>query len=199
MRFFDRLKGKQAPTLELVLDDIVFQDVDAVINAADNSLLGGTGVDGALHEAAGSDLGLACRALGGCPTGRAKATQGFLLPARHIIHTVAPIHGAWGTTQEQGDVLAWCYRSSLTLADSMRLTSVAFPLLGAGAYGWPADDAARVAVAAIRVFRGRHVRLVRMVAFQRRDLGALERHAGIKGTVADRPGGFRYHTGKSAT
>jgi O-acetyl-ADP-ribose deacetylase (regulator of RNase III) len=153
--------------LEAVLGDITAQAVDAVVNAANSSLLGGGGVDGAIHRAAGPELLDACRALGGCPTGEAKATAGFGLPARWVIHTVGPV---WrGGAAGEAELLASCYRRSLEVADQLGARSVAFPAISTGVYGYPADQAAAIAVETIRsVAATTSVELVTLVAFDDR-------------------------------
>lgn len=130
--------------IELVQDDITTLAVDAIVNAANSSLLGGGGVDGAIHRAAGPELLAECRQLGGCPTGEARITGGYRLPAKHVIHTVGPVwhDGRSGET----DLLAACYRHSLQLARENRLRRIAFPAISTGVYGFPADRAARIAM-----------------------------------------------------
>ncbi|SET65051.1 O-acetyl-ADP-ribose deacetylase [Nonomuraea wenchangensis] len=139
--------------ITLVKGDITAQPVDAVVNAANSSLMGGGGVDGAIHRRGGPDILRACRELraghygGGLPTGQAVATTAGLLPARWVIHTVGPVHSA---AEDRSHLLASCYRESLRVADELEAATVAFPAISTGIYGWPMDDAARIAVAAVR-------------------------------------------------
>ncbi|WP_134680677.1 O-acetyl-ADP-ribose deacetylase [Paracoccus ravus] len=131
--------------------DITTLALDAIVNAANRTLLGGGGVDGAIHRAAGPGLIAECRKLGGCPTGEARITLGHDLPARHVIHAVGPV---WrGGALGEDDLLAACYRNALTLALDHSLSSIAFPAISTGIYGFPADRAARIAVRSIRAFR----------------------------------------------
>ena len=136
--------------IEAVEDDITRQAVDAIVNAANTSLLGGGGVDGAIHRAAGPRLLVECRGIGGCPTGEARLTKGYDLPARHVIHTVGPVWRGGGANEDE--LLGRCYRNSLELAAANGLRTVAFPSISTGAFGFPLERATRIAVGEVRRF-----------------------------------------------
>ena len=149
--------------LDVIVADITTLDVDAVVNAANNGLRGGGGVDGAIHRAAGPELLEACRKLNGCPTGSAKITPGFKLKARYVIHAVGPVwHG--GIKNEEA-LLAGCYRTALDLAAEHRLTSIAYPAISTGVYRFPPDLAARIAVGTVASEIAAHARGMQRVVF----------------------------------
>ena len=160
--------------IEIVQADITTLEVDAIVNAANNSLLGGGGVDGAIHRAAGPELLEACRPLGGCETGDAKITPGFNLPARYVIHTVGPVyHG--GTTEAA--LLASAYRRSFEVALDNGVKTIAFPAISTGVYGYSKDEAARIALGVMREFEGRFERVVACL-YSERDVDIYRRVLG---------------------
>jgi O-acetyl-ADP-ribose deacetylase (regulator of RNase III) len=158
--------------IELVLGDITKLEVDAIVNAANHSLLGGGGVDGAIHRAAGPKLLAECRALNGCATGRAKLTQGYRLPARWVIHTVGPVWRGGNAGEDQ--LLADCYRNSLQLAVENGIKSIAFPAISTGVYRFPAGRAAQIAIRTLTAFVGEigahEIERVLLVCFDQRML-----------------------------
>jgi O-acetyl-ADP-ribose deacetylase (regulator of RNase III) len=156
--------------INILRDDITKRHVDAIVNAANSTLLGGGGVDGAIHRAAGPGLFEECSKLGGCRTGDAKITRGYRLPAKHVIHTVGPVYG-----EEQGreaELLASCYRQSMGLAAQHGCKSVAFPSISTGAYGYPLAEASRIALKTIQEFTRKHpdtLEVIEIVTFSDRD------------------------------
>ncbi len=149
--------------LDVIHNDITRQAVDAIVNAANEHLLGGGGVDGAIHRAAGVELLAECRALGGCPTGEARITGGYDLRATHVIHTVGPV---WrGGASGEHMLLASCYESSLKLAEAHALASIAFPAISTGVFGYPLEAATRIAVNTVITFPATSLKLARFVCF----------------------------------
>lgn len=161
------MEGKMDSRIVVVRGDITDQDVDAIVNAANTSLLGGGGVDGAIHAAAGPRLLEECRTLNGCPTGEAKITSGYNLRARWVIHTVGPVWG--GGMRGEDELLAGCYRNSLNLACEGKFRTVAFPSISTGVYRFPVERAARIAMKEIERFLSTHQfpEEVRIVCFDK--------------------------------
>ncbi|WP_066587949.1 O-acetyl-ADP-ribose deacetylase [Sphingomonas pruni] len=154
--------------VEALRGDITRLEVDAIVNAANSSLLGGDGVDGAIHRAAGPELVAECRMLNGCKPGQAKATKGYRLPARHVIHTVGPVWNGGG--KGEAETLASCYRESLRVAETLGACTIAFPAISTGIYGYPREDAAEIAVRETLAAMDRFERIL-LVAFDEETLG----------------------------
>lgn len=156
-------------TIELVRGDITLQDTEAIVNAANGSLLGGGGVDGAIHQAGGPKILEECRKLGGCETGAAKITTGGDLAAKYVIHTVGPVYH--GGTGNEAELLAGAHRRSLEIAEQNGVTSLAFPAISTGAYGYPIREAARIAIGTVRDYLAARseIKLVRFVLFGQAD------------------------------
>jgi O-acetyl-ADP-ribose deacetylase (regulator of RNase III) len=160
--------------IEIIDADITQQQVDAIVNAANNSLLGGGGVDGAIHRAAGPELLAECRMLNGCRTGEAKLTKGYRLPAKYVIHTVGPVWKGGQADEEQ--LLENCYRNSLNLALQHDITTIAFPSISTGIYGFPIERASRIALKTVKSFLEDHERIQKVVfvCFGPRDYGVYQ-------------------------
>jgi O-acetyl-ADP-ribose deacetylase len=173
--------------IRLTTGDITRLKVDAIVNAANASLLGGGGVDGAIHRAAGPDLLAECRKLGGCPPGEARLTRGYRLPACHVIHTVGPVWESGAAGEQQ--ILESCYRSCLSIARSQGFRDVAFPAIATGIYGFPREEAAKVAIATVGPYLADHrlPELVIFVCFDAATLEAYRNAMGREGWEAGRP------------
>jgi O-acetyl-ADP-ribose deacetylase (regulator of RNase III) len=160
--------------IEIIQGDITKVKADAIVNAANKTLLGGGGVDGAIHRAAGAKLLEECRNLGGCETGEAKITRGYNLPAKFVIHTVGPVWG--GGKSNESKLLRNCYLNSLRLAEERGLKTIAFPAISTGAYGYPIEEAAKIALEVVREYlKKSKIEKVIFVLFSDRDLRVYER------------------------
>jgi len=173
-----------------VQGDITRLEVDAIVNAANSSLLGGGGVDGAIHRAAGPELLAECRTIGGCPTGQARMTAGYRLPARHVIHTVGPVYGGGGNRgggNREADALRSCYRESLRLAEGAGLQSVAFPCISTGVYRYPKVEACEIAVSEVARWLEAHALPARVIfcCFDPEDARLYRRRLGVGVTSED--------------
>ena len=161
--------------IEIQLADITKLNVDAIVNAANNSLLGGGGVDGAIHSAAGEELLAECRTLKGCKTGEAKITKGYRLPAKYVIHTVGPVwHGGY---KNEPELLAGCYRNSLKLAVENHIKTIAFPCISTGIYGYPKEQAAKIALTEMMSFlkNNNAIEKIIVVCFDKENFGIYEK------------------------
>lgn len=168
--------------IEIRQGDITRLEVDAIVNAANSSLLGGGGVDGAIHRAAGPQLLKECRSIGGCPTGEARITGGYQLPASHVIHTVGPVYHRMNAVEAE-NLLTQCYRNCLTLADENNLRTIAFPAISCGVYGYPIEDACRVAIDSCTRFlqQPSSIETVVFILFSESDRQVYERYlAGLR-------------------
>ncbi len=161
--------------ITIIKGDITKQEVDAIVNAANRSLLGGGGVDGAIHRAAGPELLEECRTLGGCETGEAKITKGYNLPAKYVIHTVGPVYGRGGG--REAELLSTCYKNSLELAKKNNVKTIAFPSISTGAYGYPIKEASKIAIKTVRKFieKDNYFNEIRFVLFSNDDFQVYQK------------------------